>query len=45
MDKILEMSKEIDYSNLVYHFNGPTDPINFCYIWWSNVYLSSIKKW
>ena len=29
MDKILEMSKEIDYSNLVYHFKGATRPINF----------------
>ena len=29
MDKILEMSKEIDYSNLVYHFKGPTHPVNF----------------
>ena len=28
MDKILEMSKEIDYSNLVYDFKGPTHPIN-----------------
>ena len=29
MDKILEMSKEINYNNLVYHFEGPTNPINF----------------
>ena len=29
MDEILEMSKEIDYSNLVYNFNGSTHPINF----------------
>ena len=29
MDKILEMSKEIDYNNLVYYFKGPTHPINF----------------
>ena len=26
MDEILEMSKEIDYSNLVYNFKGPTHP-------------------
>ena len=29
MDEMLEMSKEIDYSNLVYHFKGPTHPVNF----------------
>ena len=29
MDKILEMNKEINYTNLVYHFKGPTNPINF----------------
>ena len=29
MDEILEMSKKIDYSNLVYHFKGPTHPVNF----------------
>ena len=29
MDKILEMSKEINYGSLVYHFKGPTRPINF----------------
>ena len=29
MDKKLEMSKEINYSNLVYHFEGPTNSINF----------------
>ena len=29
MDEILEMNKEINYSNLVYHFKGPTNPINF----------------
>ena len=26
---ILEMSKKIDFSNLVYHFKGPTHPVNF----------------
>ena len=29
MDKILEMSKEINYNNLVYHFKVLTNPINF----------------
>ena len=29
LDEILEMSKEIDYNNLVYNFKGPTHPINF----------------
>ena len=29
LDEILEISKEIDYSNLVYNFMGPTHPINF----------------
>ena len=29
MDKILVMSKEIDYYNLVYMFKGPTKPIRF----------------
>ena len=29
MDKILNMSKEIDYGNLVYNFKGPTTSINF----------------
>ena len=29
MDEKLELSKEIDYSNLVYHFKGLTHPINF----------------
>ena len=28
MDEILDMSKEIDYSNLVYNFKGPTPSIN-----------------
>ena len=32
MDEILEMSKEIDYSNLVYHFKGPIHPINFAHL-------------
>ena len=38
MDEILEMSREINYSNLVYNFKGQT-PSNFCRIWRSNVYL------
>ena len=29
MDEILEMNKEIDYSNLTYNFKGPTNPISF----------------
>ena len=29
LDEILEMSKKINYSNLVYDFKGPTLPINF----------------
>ena len=29
MDEILEMSKEINYNNLVYYFKGPTPPKNF----------------
>ena len=29
MDKILKMSREINYSNLVYDFKGPTPSINF----------------
>ena len=29
MDKTLEMSKEINYSNLIYHFEGLTKSINF----------------
>ena len=29
MDEILEMSREINYSNLVYNFKGPTTPITF----------------
>ena len=28
-DEILEMSKKINYGNLVYDFKGPTPPINF----------------
>ena len=32
MDEILEMSKEIDYSNLVYNFKGQTHPINFAHL-------------
>ena len=29
MDEILEMSKEINYNNLVCYFKGPTHPENF----------------
>ena len=29
MDEILKMSKEINYSNLVYNFKGPTPSISF----------------
>ena len=29
LDEILEMSREIDYNNLVYNLKGPTYPINF----------------
>ena len=29
MDEILEMSKEIDYTNFVYDFKGPTSSIGF----------------
>ena len=29
MDEILKMNKEINYSNLVYDFKGPTPSINF----------------
>ena len=29
MDEILEMSREINYSNLVYNFKGATPSINF----------------
>ena len=29
MDKILDMSREINYCNLVYDFKGPTPSINF----------------
>ena len=29
MDEILEMSREINYNNLVYNLNGPTSSINF----------------
>ena len=32
LDEILEISKEIDYSNLVYNFMGPTHPINFAIV-------------
>ena len=28
MDEILKMSREINYSNLVYDFKGPTTSIN-----------------
>ena len=29
MDEILEMSREINYRNLVYNFKGPTPSISF----------------
>ena len=29
MDEILEMSRETNYSNLVYNFKGPTPSISF----------------
>ena len=29
IDEILEMSREIDHSNLTYNFKGPTHPISF----------------
>ena len=29
MDEILKMSREINYSNLVYDFKGPNPSINF----------------
>ena len=29
IDEILNMSKEIDYDNLVYNFKGTTPPISF----------------
>ena len=29
MDEILEMSREINYNNLVYHFKGPSRSISF----------------
>ena len=29
MDEILEMSREINYTNLVYDFKGPTSSIGF----------------
>ena len=29
IDEILEMSKKVNYGNLVYDFKGPTPPINF----------------
>ena len=29
MDEILEMSREINYNNLVYNLNGPTSSISF----------------
>ena len=29
MDEILKMSRESDYKNLVYGFNGPTSSISF----------------
>ena len=35
MNEILKMSREINYSNLVYDFKGPTSSIS----WRSNVYL------
>ena len=33
MDEILETSKEINYSNLVYDFKGPTPSMNFAIFW------------
>ena len=32
MDEILKISREINYSNLIYHFKGPTPSINFAII-------------
>ena len=29
MDEILEVSREVNYNNLVYHFKGPTPSIRF----------------
>ena len=29
MDEILEMSREINHNNLVYHFKGPSRSISF----------------
>ena len=29
MDKILEMSREINFNNLIYHFKGPSPSISF----------------
>ena len=28
MDEILEISREIDFNNLIYHFKGPSPSIN-----------------
>ena len=39
MHEIIKMSREINYSNLVYEF------AKFCYNFRSNLYLQSIKKW
>ena len=29
MNKILEMSREINFNNLIYHFRGPSPSISF----------------
>ena len=43
MDEILKMNKEINYSNLVYDFKGPTPSINFA-IFGSPMYIYNQSK-
>ena len=44
MDEILEMSREIDYNNLVYDFKGPTPSINFTIFGGSMYPYNQLKK-
>ena len=44
MNEILKMSREINYSNLVYDFKGPTPSINFTIFGGMYMY-NQLKKW
>ena len=43
MDEILKMSREINYNNLVYDFNGPTPSIN-CSVFGGTMYTYNQLK-